>query len=103
MSTIIYNVTIKVEWGIHDGWLQWMRDTHIREVVGTGCFTTGRLLRLLELDETDGPTYAAQYTAVTLDDYQRYIKDFANGMRQRGFDAWGHHFVAFRSVMQVVN
>jgi hypothetical protein len=103
MSTVIYNVTIKVEWGIHDEWVKWMLQTHIREVVGTGCFTSGRLLRLLETEEEDGPTYAAQYTAMDLEQYHRYIKDFANGMRQRGFNAWGHHFVAFRSVMQVVN
>ncbi|HEY8398489.1 MAG TPA: DUF4286 family protein [Flavihumibacter sp.] len=98
----IYNVTIQVTWDIHERWLNWMTSTHMPEVVATGCFTGSRLLRLVEVDETDGPTYAAQYTAESKAAYNRYIMNFAELLRKKSFDAWGDKFIAFRSVMQQV-
>jgi hypothetical protein len=39
---IIYNVTIKVDKTIADEWLNWLKDEHIADVTGTGCFTNAR-------------------------------------------------------------
>lgn len=99
---IVYNVTIKVDWSIHDAWLQWMKDEHMPEMVQTGCFTQYQLLRLLEVEEEEGPTYAAQYVAESKADYNRYIEAFSTGMREKGLSKWGNRFIAFRSVMQSV-
>ena len=60
----IYNVTIQLVWGIHEDWLQWMKTKHIPEVMATGCFTDFRFVRVLEMDETEGPTYATKYFAL---------------------------------------
>ena len=60
---IIYNVTIKVSKSIADNWMQWLKEEHIPDVTGTGCFTTANILQLLEIDDDEGPTYAIQYFA----------------------------------------
>ncbi len=99
---IIYNVTIKLEEAIHQQWLQWLQQTHIPEVIDTGCFTKAKVLRLLEVDDSEGPTYAIQYFAESKALYNLYIEKFAGEMRQRSFDKWGNSFIAFRSVMQAV-
>lgn len=99
---VIYNVTIKLEEAIHQQWLQWLQDIHIPEVTATGCFTKATILRLLEVDDNEGPTYAIQYFAESKALYNQYIEKFAGEMRQRSFDKWGNRFIAFRSVMQVV-
>ncbi len=100
---IIYNVTIHVQWSIHDDWLQWMKTEHIADVLSTGMFFDHRVLRLLEIDETDGPTYAVQYYAEDREHYNQYISGFATEMRKKGADKWGENIIAFRSVMQVVD
>jgi hypothetical protein len=100
---IIYNVTIKVEPGIAAAWLNWLQQEHIPEVIETGCFTHATVLRLLEVDETDGPTFAVQYFAESKALYNQYIEKFAPLMREKSFEKWGNRFIAFRSVMQVVN
>jgi hypothetical protein len=100
---IIYNVTIKVQQSIQDDWLQWLKEEHIPELIKTGCFTHAVILRLMEVDETEGPTYAVQYFAESRGLYNNYIENHAAQMRQQGFDKWGDKFIAFRSVMQVVN
>lgn len=99
---IIYNVTIKVDWSIHEAWLRWMKEEHMPEVLATGLFEDSRLLRLLETDDTDGPTYAAQYFTSSETHYRRYIAEHAQALRQKGLEKWGDRFVAFRSVMEVV-
>jgi len=98
----VYNVTVKVDWSIHDAWVKWMLKEHMPEMIKTGCFTDAKLLRLLEIDEKDGPTYAAQYFADSKSDYNRYIENHSTTVRQKYFDTWGDRFVAFRSLMQIV-
>lgn len=100
---IIYNVTIKVHATISDEWLLWLKDEHIPDVINTGCFTHAVILRLMEVDDTEGPTFAVQYHADSKGLYNNYIENHAALMRQKGFDKWGDKFIAFRSVMQVVN
>jgi|SRR5690606_39889628 len=99
---IIYNVTVKVDAGIAESWLQWLLREHIPDVMGTGCFNSYRVVRLLEVDDAEGPTYAIQYEAALRSDYNRYIELYAQEMRKRSYDKWGDAFIAFRSVMEVV-
>lgn len=98
--SIIYNVTIKVEHNIAADWRQWMLKEHIPMLMDTGCFTDARLFRLLDQDDTDGPTFCAQYFCNTRAEYDRYIENFAEKMRAETQKNWGGKFVAFRSLMQ---
>lgn len=100
---IIYNVTIKVHESINAQWLQWLKEEHIPDVINTGCFTHAVVMRLMEVDDTEGPTYAVQYHAQSKGLYNNYIENHASQMRQKGYDKWGDKFIAFRTVMQVVN
>lgn len=103
MSTaIIYNVTVKVEQAIADDWLQWILNEHIPEIMQTKCFTDYKVVRLLEVDDSDGPTYAIQYFANSKADYNRYIELHVPAMRKKTLEKWGERFIAFRSVMEVV-
>jgi hypothetical protein len=100
---IIYNVTIKITWAIHNDWLQWMQQTHIPQVLATGCFVKNVFAQLLDIEEDEGPTYTSQYYANTYQDYEQYIDKYSNVLKQDGIDKWGNQFIAFRTVMQVVN
>lgn len=99
----IYNVTIKVHSSIWEQWLQWLQEEHVPEVLATGCFSDARVLRMLETDDSEGPTFTVQYSAESKAAYNKYIEQHAGLMRQQSFDKWGDKFIAFRSLMQVVN
>jgi len=100
---LIYNVTNKVAHAIHPGWLSWMRTHHIPAVLATGCFFKANILRLRGVDDDEGPTYAIQYHAASEADYERYLADFSTALRQETLDKWGNQFIAFRTVMEVVD
>lgn len=99
---LIYNVTIKVDESIATDWLQWMRQEHIPNIMNTGCFAEFKMVRLLEIDDSEGPTYAVQYFASTMDDYQLYLRQHAPRIRKESIDKWGDRFIAFRTLMEVV-
>jgi len=98
----IYNVTVKIDWSVHDAWVKWMLNEHFTEMINTGCFTQSQLLRVLETDEAEGPTYAAQYFAENKSDYNRYVSIYSEKIRKKYSEKWGDRFIAFRTLMQVV-
>jgi hypothetical protein len=99
----IYNVTVKVAHAIAADWLRWLQKEHIPEMIATGCFENATVLQLLENTDEEGPTYAVQYRARQRADYERYLAECAPAMRQKGLDKWGEHFIAFRTLMQIVD
>ena len=98
----IYNVTVKIDSSIHDTWVKWMLNEHFTEMINTGCFIKSQLFRLLETDETEGPTYVAQYFAENKADYNRYVSIYSETIRKKYSEKWGDQVVAFRTLMQLV-
>jgi hypothetical protein len=99
---IIYNVTVIVEHAIAEAWVKWMKEEHIPDLMELGLFTDARLCQLLEQDEDEGKTYTAQYFCEGMEQYNKYITEYAPIMREKGFSRFGNKFVAFRTVMKVV-
>jgi hypothetical protein len=100
---IIYNVTVKVEPSSAEDWLKWMQEEHLQDMMNTGLFSDYRLCRLMEQDESDGISFVVQYHTDSVENYQSYIEEHAPRMRQKGLSKFGDKFVAFRTVMQVIN
>lgn len=99
----IYNVSIKVTHTICKDWVQWMKEEHIPEVMDTECFVKFTFAQLVEIDEEDGITFSCQYYAQSKADYNRYIELHSERLRNAGIEKWGNQFIAFRTLMQVVN
>ena len=99
---IVYNVTTQPAWEIHEEWLNWMKEVHIPDVMATGMFSGYRMLRMLDVDQPDGPTYTVQYFSQSRDYYEHYLANFAKELREKGIDKWGDRLIAFRSLMEVV-
>ena len=100
---IIYNVTIKVDWLIHDKWLDWMKQEHIPEMLASACFINHQMVRLLEVEEYDGPTYAIQYYANSKAEYKRWQEEVSKTVKQKSISRWGDKVVVFDTLMEVVN
>ncbi|HEX9512090.1 MAG TPA: DUF4286 family protein [Puia sp.] len=99
---IVYNVTVKVSWNILEEWLAWELDEDIPAVLATGLFDAYKFFRLLEQDETEGPTFVVQYFTSSLENYQKYIIEFAPVLQENGRNKWGDGSIAFRTLMSLV-
>lgn len=99
---IIYNVTVNIDNSVHDEWLEWMKSKHIPDVVGTGCFTEGKIFRIL-VNEESGISYSVQYSAASMDDVNRYLKEHAEALRNDALRLYKDKFVAFRTLLERID
>ena len=100
---IVYNTTIKIDPQIEEEWVDWQKKEHIPAVMATGLFNDHKFFKLLEQDETEGITYIIQYFTSSIDNYKRYIEEFAPSLSERSFAKWSDQFISFHTVMQIVN
>jgi len=99
---IIYNITTKVHASIDALWLQWQREVHIPEMMATGFFSSYKLLHLLEQDDSEGHTYAVQYTAASAEDYRQHEVLQAALLRKKALEKWGNATISFHTVLEVI-
>ena len=100
---ILYNITINVEQSVEQDWLAWTRTEHMLDVLNTGMFTTAKIFRLLDVEQSEGTaTYAVQYFAETREHYDRYQQEFAPDLQQEAQQKFGSKTVSFRTLMEEV-
>lgn len=100
---IIYNVTVNIDDSVHDEWLHWMRSVHIPDVLATGLFSGNRMLRVMSQEESGGTTYSIQYSFASMEDFQRYEREFAEKLRADALRRYPNKFVAFRTLLEVID
>ena len=98
---ILYNVTTSVDPAIADEWLDYMRSTHIPDVMGTGFFIKSLMLRLLN-EEDDGITYAMQYFCISLEQLEEYQNLCAPALRAEMDKHFAGKYMSFRTMLEVV-
>ncbi len=98
---IIYNVTINIENDVREEWLQWMKESHIPDVMQTGYFLEHKICKVL-VDEEQGTTYSIQYTSKNMEDLQEYQRLHAPRLQKEHTDKFPNKFVAFRTLLEVV-
>ena len=102
MNRILYNVTVSVDPDIHEEWLNWMKETHIPEVLATGKFIDNRILRVHGHEE-NGMTYAVQYTCSSRNELDDYFNRFAPALQAAHANKYGSKAVAFRTILEILH
>ncbi len=100
---ILYNVTMKMDKSIADDCLQWLVAVHAPQIVASGCFTHFRVFHLLDLDDSEGPTYAIQYFGNSMNDYQHYADELEAYFFNELHMMWGGRLALFGTLMKAVN
>ena len=100
---IIYSVTVSVDHEVAQGWLSWMKDIHIPEVMASGYFSSYRICILREpIHDTESITYNIQYECDDLETYTQYRDQEAPRLQAAHTERFGDHFVAFRTLLETV-
>jgi len=99
---IVFNTTMNVSHEKHDEFISWCTSELIPELMATGYFTSHTLYRLLNIDETDGPTYSMQFTCPSLEIYQEFQDNIDDDSRKKTEARWGNHVYYYRSIMEIV-
>jgi len=100
---IVYNSTIKIHPAIEKAWVQWQQQVHIPAVMATGIFNDYKMYRLLDQDEAEGITYVLQFFSAIPEGYQQFTAQHAQRLQRLAQERWGDLYIAFNTVMEVVN
>lgn len=99
---IIYSVTVKIDKKVESEWLNYMKNQHIGDVMATGCFKEYKFAKLL-MEDPDGTNYSIQYLCESLEVLQGYQSNHAPALQQEHTEKFKDQFVAFRSLLEVVD
>jgi hypothetical protein len=88
---------------VQDDWLKYMKDVHIRDVMRTGCFTKCEVSRVMEpVDKDEFAKYRIEYFCSSIQDYERYRKEFAAVLQHEHAQRYAGKFTAAREVRELV-
>ncbi|HIP32025.1 MAG TPA: DUF4286 family protein [Crocinitomicaceae bacterium] len=98
---ILYNVTVSIDKAVHLKWLDWMRTTHIPDVMKTGCFRECRISRV-HGEEEGGMTFAISYVAPTQEAFDNYQENHATDLQEEHTTKFNGKFAAFRTMLTII-
>ncbi len=100
---LIYSVSVSVDEAEAPEWLSWMQQTHIPEVMATGCFIRYRMHRLLApLEDPTSVIYNVQYECADRADYDSYQREHATRLQAQSRERYGERIHAFRSLLELL-
>jgi gamma-glutamylcyclotransferase (GGCT)/AIG2-like uncharacterized protein YtfP len=99
----IYNVTTNVEETAHETWLQWMKETHIAQVLSTGKFLSAKFSKVLVEEDMGGFTYSVQYTVKDKATLERYYEEDAPALIESIQKKFAGQLVSFKTELEVVD
>ena len=100
---ILYNVTVIVDDSVIEDWKKWMINTHIPDVMKSGAFESYQMQKVLTEGSEGGTTFAIQYLAHNMDEFERYQMEFAPLLQKEHQKRYNGKFGAFRTLMEVLS
>ncbi|MCB0492157.1 MAG: DUF4286 family protein [Cyclobacteriaceae bacterium] len=99
---ILYNVTIGIDKDIEEVWVEWMKVTHIPEVLKSGIFVKYKFYKVLSHDDEGSVSYCVQYFTPSIEKFNLYLKDHAPGLIEQHRAKFDGKHVAFRTLLEEV-
>lgn len=79
---------MNIDESIHEKWMDWMKNSFIKQMLNTAHFTAARLVKVLITEEMGGLTYSVQFetpSMTTLDNFYQKDHDRLLGEGQKLF------------------
>lgn len=100
MRMTVYEVNIRIDHAIRDGYLRWL-DAHVAEIVALPGFTGAEVLEVVDPPAADGfATFCVQYRLVDAAALDAYLRDHAPRLRADGIARFGTRMQASRRVLR---
>lgn len=96
----LYNLTIHVEWQIHDAFLQWLENELLPDLLQRPYFHSYKLMELLGTDEQEGKTYSLQLYVESMAMFNRFSEIYSNAFFKKFTNKWGQQCYLFPSLLR---
>lgn len=100
---ILYSVTVNIQAEKEEEYIDWMKKTHIPEIMATGLFVENKFFRLLQEEEDGGVNFSSQYFAQNMEQIRQYQELYAEKLQNKLKIRFGDHYMAFRTLLESVD
>ena len=100
---IIYRVNIKIKKVSEEKWFNWMKGSHIPDVLNTYYFNKCRLYKVVDPKISDDElSYVIDYETDSMEKYEKYLKNEAKRLQAEHTEKFRDQFTASRTILEVV-
>jgi len=99
---ILYNVTYGIDKEIESEWLLWMKSSYIPGILHTGLFSGYRIYKVLSHEDEVSSSYCVQYFVETIEQFNRYLENFASAFIDELKQRYKDRHVAFNTLLEEV-
>ena len=99
---ILYNITISIDYDVHEEWLVWMKEVHIPDVLSTKLFLKSKIAKI-HAEEEGGISYSIQYYLKSWKNYRDYQSSFAGDLQKKYQKKYAKKSVSFRTVLEIIH
>lgn len=98
---LLFNVTVIVEEASAAEWLDWMKETHIPQLMETENFVSHRLLKIVD-SPNEGVSYCVQFIAEDQEKHQNYLDLHEQQFIGDMYAKYPNKLVTFSALMEFV-
>ena len=99
---ILYNITFNIDLDAEESWVQYMKESHIPNVMLSPSILEYKFLRLLNETEGEGETYALQLFCESIEELENYVQKDAGEISNRLQAKFSNKQVSFATVLEDV-
>ena len=101
-SPFFYLVSLQIDRDIAQEWRQWMEETHIPDVIDTGCFEEAWICAEPEANTATRLAYYMIYRAPSRQSFERYQSEFAAELQADHTARYDGKFNASRALCDAI-
>jgi hypothetical protein len=99
---IIYSVVIKIKKSSEQEWIQWITEHHIPDLMKTGYFIKGEVVKELDNQDEEFSVYRSLYYLNSVIEYEAYKHNSAPALQKEHTDKFPGKFSAKRELYEVL-
>ena len=100
---VLYNVTVCPEADIEAEFISWLKETHIPEVMESGCFVEWKMFKIqTEQPDQNLASFSIQYFAQSFDHLEEYQANHAPALQAKTKKKYGEKVLAFRTILEQI-
>jgi len=100
---IYYQINIIVKKEVESEWLEWMKTTHIPDILNTKYFISHKISKVIKpVSEDDAVVYSVVYKCESFEKYLEYSQKEAPILQKQHAEKFNGKVTAYRNVMEAV-
>lgn len=99
---ILYNITFHVELGVLTDFKEFLIEEHLPFISNHSDIIEHKLLKLLNVDESEAMTYTLQYYLKDMGTYNQHMAVIDRKLKREIFEQYGEKVLYFCSVLEKV-